>query len=448
MKELLQETRRNSSYIHKQGFNLVECWECEWRDMKKTNKDLQRFIATRLRRPLDKVKTMTLQTILGAVKNETLFGCIECDIHVPEPLREHFSEMCPIFKNTEISRDDIGEFMKVYAEENDIMKRPRRSLIGSMIGEKILLATPLLKWYLEHGLEVTRVYQVIEYSPKPCFKPFGDAVSNARRAGDADPSKAIIADTMKLVGNSSYGKTITNKERHRQVKFCDDDEVPNLINSPFFRELNPIDDDTYEVQSSKKKIKLDLPLQVGFFVYQYAKLRMLQFYYDFLDKYVDRSDFEYCEMDTDSAYIAISGESLEDLVKPEMMHEFENDKCNWFPRTDTVEHAKYDKRTPGLFKVEWEGDGIISLCSKTYYCFGAGKDKFSCKGVNKKNNVINKDKYLDVILSKRSGSGVNRGFRVMNNKMCTYVQVKNAFSYFYPKRKVLEDGVSTIPLDL
>ena len=53
--------------------------------------------------------------------------------------------------------------------------------------------------------------------------------------------------------------------------------------------------------------------------------------------------------------------------------------------------------------------------------------------VNKKD----KDKYLDVILNKRSVSGVNRGFRVMNNKMCTYVQVKNAFSYFYPKRKVL-----------
>ena len=64
------------------------------------------------------------------------------------------------------------------------------------------------------------------------------------------------------------------------------------------------------------------------------------------------------------------------LVKPEMGHEFEHDKCNWFPRTDMLEHAKYDKRTPGLFKVEWKGEGIISLCSKTYYCFGSGKDKF------------------------------------------------------------------------
>ena len=65
--------------------------------------------------------------------------------------------MCPIFKKTEISRDDIGEFMKVYAEAHNIMTQTRRSLIGSMKGDKILLATPLLKWYLEHGLEVTKV---------------------------------------------------------------------------------------------------------------------------------------------------------------------------------------------------------------------------------------------------------------------------------------------------
>ncbi|KAK3737997.1 hypothetical protein QZH41_009635, partial [Actinostola sp. cb2023] len=48
--------------------------------------------------------------------------------------------MCPIFKNTEISRDDIGEYMREFAEENDIMPKPRRSLIGSLKGEKILLA--------------------------------------------------------------------------------------------------------------------------------------------------------------------------------------------------------------------------------------------------------------------------------------------------------------------
>ena len=73
--------------------------------------------------------------------------------------------MCPIFKNTEISCEDIGDFMRKFAELNDLMPRPCCSLIGSYFGEKILLATPLLKWFLENGLEVTRIYQVVEYSP-------------------------------------------------------------------------------------------------------------------------------------------------------------------------------------------------------------------------------------------------------------------------------------------
>ena len=158
-----------------------------------------------------------------------------------------------------------------------------------------------------------------------------------------------------------------------------------------------------------------------------------------------------CEMDTYSAFIAIAGDSVESLIKPELRAQFEQDKCNWFPRTDTPEHKAYDKRTPGLFKVEWEGEGIIGLCSKTYYCFGA-EDKFSCKGVNKKPdkkcNEIDKDKYLNILLTKQNSSGINRGFRVVNNTMYNYTQVRHAFSYFYPKRKVLPGGVSTLPLDI
>ena len=174
---------------------------------------------------------------------------------------------------------------------------------------------------------------------------------------------------------------------------------------------------------------------------------MLQFYFDFMDKYLDRSDFQYCEMDTDSAYIAIAGPSVDSLVKPELRAEFQKDKFNWFPRTDTPENKAYDKRTPGLFKEEWSGEGIIGLSSKTYYCFGS-YDKFSCKGVNKACNDINKEKYLNVLLTKQSSSGLDKGFRVVNNSMYTYEQVRDGFSYFYHKRKVLDDGVTTIPLDI
>jgi hypothetical protein len=50
--------------------------------------------------------------------------------------------------------------------------------------------------------------------------------------------------------------------------------------------------------------------------------------------------------------------------------------------------------------------------------------------------------------SKKSGSGTNRGFRSIDNQVYTYLQGSAGFSYFYPKRKVLADGVSTTPLDI
>ena len=77
-------------------------------------------------------------------------------------------------------------FMRQYAEEHDILSKPRVMLVGSFRGVKILLATPLLRWYLAHGLVVDRVYQIIEYEPNPCFRRFGESVSAARRAGDED----------------------------------------------------------------------------------------------------------------------------------------------------------------------------------------------------------------------------------------------------------------------
>ena len=269
MAELLADTKKHTTYLRRH-VKVVEMWECDWK---------------RERDPPPRQKwKMTSHSIIAAVIDGTLFGMVECDLHVPEHLQDHFAEMQPIFKNATVTRDDIGPFMRQYAVDHDIMSTPRRMLVGSYRGDKILLTTPLLQWYLAHGLVVDRVYQIVEYSPKPCFQNFGDSVSAARRAGDADPDKAIIADTMKLLGNSAYGKTVTNVDRHRDIKYSTEVGTSALVNNKRFRQLDVVAEDAYEVTSSKACLTYDLPLHIGFFVYQYAKLRMLQFYYDFVDR--------------------------------------------------------------------------------------------------------------------------------------------------------------------
>ena len=139
------------------------------------------------------------------------------------------------------------------------------------------------------------------------------------------------------------------------------------------------------MEKTIQKINLDLPIRIGVFILNYAKLRMLELYYDFLDYYLSREDFKIMEMDTDSNYLGITAENVEDLIKPKLKEQFEREKHNWF----VTPLAPQGKRTPGLFKVEFKGDKMIGLCSKSYCAerFGKGEEcrevKFSMKGVNK-----------------------------------------------------------------
>ena len=342
-------------------------------------------------------------------------------------------------------------------------------MIGSFIGKNIFLATPLLRWYLEHGLVVDKIYEVVEYVPERCFQGFIDTVSENRRNGDLDPTKAILAETFKLLGNSAYGKTLENLENRRHVVYSTSENVGELFNSCLLRTCTPLDhNDLFEVESAKNKVRWNLPLQIGFFVYQYAKLRMLQFHFDFVDKFVSRDDYQLCEMDTDSLYMALSSGSLEEAVKPHLLKQFYQEYPRWLPAKSCDTHheefvsarargeawdplpcckerAVFDKRTPGLFKVEFVGDGMVALCSKTYYAFGE-QNKASCKGLNKYLNNITKEKFLQVLSSRQSGGGLNRGFRSLRNAVFTYEQERNSLSFLFIKRKVCEDGISTEPL--
>ena len=154
-------------------------------------------------------------------------------------------------------------------------------------------------------------------------------------------------------------------------------------------------------------------------------------------------------MDTDSAYMALSGD-FETLIKPSLRNQFFKEYGKWFPRVACELHEsdfiqrmvdgderwemkeccnavnKYDQRTPGLFKEEYSGQGIISLNSKTNFCWGSKdvSEDFKCrsKGLSRSQNKLTKDQFMDVLQNKSKVSGINTGFRKINQSMLTYSQ--------------------------
>ena len=167
--------------------------------------------------------------------------------------------------------------MQEYAKQHDRKDVPCCLLIGLYFGKKIGLATPLLKWYLEHGHIITCIYTVVKYVPIAVLKDFTVQVAEARLHGDRDPRYALTAKMRKLEGNASYGTLITNKERHHDIIYVDESEIGRQIISPHFYDMTELPDGYYEVERTKPLINLNIPIHVGVFILNYAKVRMLEF---------------------------------------------------------------------------------------------------------------------------------------------------------------------------
>ena len=84
---------------------------------------------------------------MQAIIDGRLFGYVQCDIEVPEHLHDHFSSFPPIFKNTAVSWDDIGNLRKQYAEKENIIVQPRKMLNSSPNLSNGTIITPLLLFF-------------------------------------------------------------------------------------------------------------------------------------------------------------------------------------------------------------------------------------------------------------------------------------------------------------
>ena len=197
--------------------------------------------------------------------------------------------MTPILKNVNVCSDNVGEFMQNYVKEHSVKDVPQCLLISSYFIKKIRLTTPLSEWYLNHGLVIRYIYIVIEYIPNAAFSSFPTHIAQHCLEGDSDKDKSLIAEMSELIGNSSYGRMIMNKEKHHDIVYADESEISTEIIDNLFQDMTELPDGYYKIEKTKK-VNLDLPIHIGVFILNYAKFQMLKFCYDFLEYYLHRED--------------------------------------------------------------------------------------------------------------------------------------------------------------
>ena len=115
-----------------------------------------------------------------------------------------------------------------------------------------------------------------------------------------------------------------------------------------------------------------------------------------------------------------------------------------------IAKSQHQKRTRGLSKPEFVGDGMVALNGKTCHIWGHNENrptyKTRTKGINKQKNNLSKEHSVSVMDTRIPEVVVSSGFIKDNLIIKTYKQKNIGLSSYYVRRKVLPNGRRTTHL--
>lgn len=460
-------------FLMSKNIFVIYIWECEYIELLAVDDILQSVQSSFIKHPFYnkyKNKMITNDSILSAVKSGLFFGFVCVDIEIPKCTQDdRYEKWPPIYVVSDLTFDDWSSYMK----DNylNISQNNRKLLVQCLRAKKILLATPLLQYYLNKDFIVSNVYTAIEYIPMKPYLPIIKSCISMRREGDKIDN-SVLQETGKTSGNTLYGSLDISKFKHKNIKYSSKiSYIQRKINSSEFSSINEIYDGLYEISCNKRVININTLAHHSFFTLAWSKLIMLEFVYDFLYEYLKPNTFSFLQTDTDSVYAGFTSNDLVNIVKPEYLDRYKvmigldkskvrcgdrgiKDKSVFLNRVCCDSCYTYDKREPFLFKIEKEGDLMVSLSSKRYTLIENNKtEKISYAGV-RKTNFLNDTTatyehfFKDPLDFNTSVIASNSGIKVheKNKQVLAYTECRTFNSAFYIKRYVKNCGKETEPI--
>ena len=98
-----------------------------------------------------------------------------------------------------------------------------------------------------------------------CFISFVQSAVNARTEGHENPHSTVLAETMKLLANTSYNYQIMDRSGHPLTKYMKDEKAHKAMFDEFFKRLHNLNNNVGKVESVKSKVEQKEPTVVGFF---------------------------------------------------------------------------------------------------------------------------------------------------------------------------------------
>ena len=107
-------------------------------------------------------------------------------------------------------------------------------------------------------------------------------------------------DFFKLMNNSVFGKTMKNLRKHRNIKLVMNRELYlKTVMKPNFKSGVLFGENLMGCEMGKIKAVMNKPIYLGQAILDLNKIRMYEFYYDYMKQKYNNDKLQLCYMDTD-----------------------------------------------------------------------------------------------------------------------------------------------------
>lgn len=363
--------------------------------------------------------------------------CITVDLHYTREVKDATDDY-PFAPEHRIIYDEYfgedQEFLRTWsAANNDEQMKPFRGLVGTLYDKtQYGVHWRLLKWYIEHGLVVTKIYWGVRFEEGDYLAGYVRKNIEIRNTRKDELGKMVY----KLMGNSIYGKTFESPFKRGAFEIiCDEAKLQGMIEEGNISTIVPIDDLGWVVKLDGEEIVLDKPTYIGACVVEYAKLHMYELFYDKLKKIF--TDVRLVYTDTDSFIVRVEHEP--ELSDSKKLFAYMREKC------------------PGLLggiggqiKSETGEDDtieeIIALRSKVYaYKTKGGHIGKRAKGTTKaaQEMQLDWDAYKKVLEELTSKTTDNMQFVRTRFSISSVKMSRQSLSANDGKRDICADGIHT-----
>lgn len=310
-----------------------------------------------------------------------------------------------------------------------------------------------LKFYLKHGLVVTKRHKGLKFKELPYFKEFISKLIELRK--QARMNNDTIGEAMiKTMLVSIWGKQLTNTSAYTDVKVClSRAEALSLIAKPTFQDFSSISEDVSLFQMSRRSVRYQYPLVSGWIVLDLAKIKLYEGWF------MLQQTFSNCKLilgDTDSL-AAICDDPNRDFI-PKL-----RSLGQYFDFSNLQkDHELYDttnKMIPGLWKLcSLNILEIISIRARNYsaklFCSECGNiEQAKCsscqkytKGAGIPRVVLNRlshDFYAQCLIDEGVKYVESKGIRAVNHKLGIYNLKRVGFHALNPARYLNENKVDS-----